>query len=69
MSSPNYCTLMIFVLFLAAACGILVPGLGIEPVPSAVEAQSLNPWTAREVLIFHKDYQGHIYIEVSNHLY
>ena len=31
------------------ACGILVPGPGIEPAPPAVEAQSLNHWTAREV--------------------
>ena len=32
-----------------AACGILVPRTGIEPVPPAVEAWSLNHWTAREV--------------------
>ena len=32
-----------------AACGILVPRPGIEPVPPAVEAWSLNHWTAREV--------------------
>ena len=34
------------------ACGILVPQPGIEPIPSAVEAeaQSLNQWTTREVL-------------------
>ena len=31
------------------ACGILVPWPGIEPVPPAVEAQSPNRWTAREV--------------------
>ena len=31
------------------ACGILVPQPGIEPVPPAVKAQSLNPWTTREV--------------------
>ena len=31
------------------ACGILVPQPGIEPVPPAVEAQSRNHWTAREV--------------------
>ena len=30
-------------------CGILVPGLGIEPLPAALEARSLNHWTAREV--------------------
>ena len=32
------------------ACGILVPHLGIEPMPPAVEAWSLNHWTNREVL-------------------
>ena len=32
-----------------AACGILVPQPGIEPTPPAVEAQSLNHWTAKEV--------------------
>ena len=31
------------------ACGILVPWPGIEPVPPAVEVQSLNYWTTREV--------------------
>ena len=31
------------------ACGILVPGPGIEPAPPALEAQSLHHWTAREV--------------------
>ena len=31
------------------ACGISVPRPGIEPVPPAVEAQTLNHWTAREV--------------------
>ena len=30
------------------ACGILVPQPGIELVPSVVEAQNLNHWTARE---------------------
>ena len=30
------------------ACGILVPGPGIEPVSPAVEAQTPNHWTARE---------------------
>ena len=32
-----------------AACGILVPQPGIKPAPPAVEAGSLNHWTAREV--------------------
>ena len=31
------------------ACGVLVPQPGMEPTPPAVEAWSLNPWTAREV--------------------
>ena len=34
---------------LCMACGILVAGPGIKPAPPAVEAQSLNPWTTREV--------------------
>ena len=33
----------------SVACGILVPRQGNEPVPPAVEVQSLNHWTAREV--------------------
>ena len=38
-------------IFLAVpqACGILVPWLGIGPRPSALEAQSANHWTNREV--------------------
>ena len=32
-----------------AACEILVPQPGIEPTPPALEAQSLNHWTTREV--------------------
>ena len=32
------------------ACGILVPWPGIETMPSSVEAQNHNHWTAREVL-------------------
>ena len=31
------------------ACGILVPRPGIKPMPPAVDAWSLNHWTAREV--------------------
>ena len=31
------------------ACGILVPRPGILPEPRAVEARSLNHWTARAV--------------------
>ena len=29
--------------------GILVPPAGIEPMPSALEARSLNHWTTREI--------------------
>ena len=31
------------------ACGTLAPGPGIKPVPPALESQSLNQWTTREV--------------------
>ena len=31
------------------SCGMLVPRPGIEPVPPALGAQSLNHWTTREV--------------------
>ena len=43
----------IFFFFLLgrAACGILVPRPGIEPMAPAVEARSLNRWTARDVLL------------------
>ena len=34
------------------ACGILVPCPEIEPMPPAVEAQSPNHWTTREVPYF-----------------
>ena len=34
------------------ACEILVPQKGIKPMPPALEAQSLNHWTAREVQSF-----------------
>ena len=29
--------------------GILVPQPGTEPEPPALEARSLNPWTARDI--------------------
>ena len=32
------------------AFGVLVPRPGMEPVPPALEAQSLGHWTAREIL-------------------
>ena len=31
------------------ACGILVPQVGIEPGPPALEVQRLNHWTCRKV--------------------
>ena len=39
-----------FPFFPGMACGILVPQPGIKPVIPALEAWSLNHWTAREVL-------------------
>ena len=49
--------------FLGAACRILVPWPGIKPVPPAMEAQSLNHWTTREVpqiSPFHRKNTGQI---------
>ena len=36
------------------ACGILVSQPGVKPAPPALQAQSLNQWTAREVPDFLK---------------
>ena len=52
--SVIHCCVMNLVTFFfffpgCTACGILVPQPGIEPVPPALEARSLNHWTAREV--------------------
>ena len=43
-----------FFISLALLCGMLdsVPQAGIKPMSPAVEAQSPNHWTAREVLPF-----------------
>ena len=41
---------LFFFLAANAACRILVPQPGIKPVPPTMEVQSLNHWTAREVL-------------------
>ena len=38
-----------FLSFGRAACGILIPRPGIEPMPPAVEVHSPNHWTAMEV--------------------
>ena len=40
---------LFFFCCLTLAWGILVPQSGISPVPPAVEVQSLNHWTTREV--------------------
>ena len=47
----NFIILFYFIYFWPrrAACGILVPQLGIKPVPPRVEVWSLNHWTAKEV--------------------
>ena len=42
----------LFFFFSGTANGILVPQLGMESMPPAVEAWSLNHWTAREVPLF-----------------
>ena len=41
-----------YLFFGRAACGILVAQTGIEPAPPALEARSLNHWTAREVPLY-----------------
>ena len=38
--------------FGVSACRILVPQPGIEPMPLAMKAQSLNHWTARQISIY-----------------
>ena len=43
------CLILAFFFFFHKTCYILLPQLGIEPMPPAVEAQSLNHWTTREV--------------------
>ena len=50
--SLNPCSNFIFILIFWSyhvACGILVPGPGIKPATPALEVQSLNHWTTREV--------------------
>ena len=43
------CTFLLFIWPCHVACGILVPGPEIEPMPPAGEGQSLNHWATREV--------------------
>ena len=38
------------------ACGILVPQTGIKTVPPALEAQSLNHWTTRVIILIIKQF-------------
>ena len=48
--SPTHTLFFFFFFFFGhMACRILVPRPGIKPLPPALEAQSLNHWTAREV--------------------
>ena len=47
LSGPQF--FFFFFLFGLAACGILVPRPGIEPVLLAVKVRSPNHWTAREL--------------------
>ena len=50
ISGNPFISLSLFFFWLhCTACGILVPRPGIEPAPPALEAWSLNHWTAREV--------------------
>ena len=42
--------IILFIWLHFVACKILVPQPGTEPMPLAVEPQSLNLWTVREVL-------------------
>ena len=46
----NVASILYFGFFVHESCGILAPQPGIETAPSALEVQSLNRWTAREVL-------------------
>ena len=47
-ASCSYLFIHLFVWLHRAACEILVPRPGIEPMPPAVEGRSLNHWTTRE---------------------
>ena len=48
--NPHFILLLLLLfLFCHVAYRILVPRPGVEPMPPALEARSLNHWTAREV--------------------
>ena len=53
LASPNFIKLLLLLKILqlyCEACGILVPRPGVEPTPHAVQGQSFNHWTPREIL-------------------
>ena len=50
MQSIWYDLLLFFFGCTSEALGILVPWAGIQPMPPAMESQSLNHWTTRKVL-------------------
>ena len=50
----------------STAYAILVPWSGIEPAPSALQAQSLNYWTTREVPIIMVFFYISLYIGEGN---
>ena len=74
--SPDFvcvCVCVAFVLFCfvfllcCTACGILLPQAGIEPMPPALGAQSLDHWAAREVATnfkFHTRYYACYVVKV-----
>ena len=47
------CFLLLLFWLCHVTCGILVPQPRIEPAPLTLEAQSVNHWTAKEVLEIH----------------
>ena len=42
------------------ACRILVPPPGIKPTPPALEVQSLNHWTTRQVTLLNVRLDTHV---------
>ena len=57
---------IIFIFWLCrAACGILIPWPGIEPMPPTMDTQDLNHWTAGKVTLFCQFYWDIINIQHS----
>ena len=52
VSCSLYCVEAFFFLPYHVACGILIPGPGIQPRSPAVKAQSHTQWTTREFPLF-----------------